>query len=152
LAKHFGSIERLQQATEAEISEIDEVGPVIAKSVFEFFQEENEMIGDLLRAMIGAVVPLNIWDRLPLNREIDRSAEDLPLREMTIVVTGTLEHFKRTEIEDVIECHGGRVSSSVSSRTSFVLVGKDPGSKLAKAEKLGVRIVDEQEFIVLIGQ
>ena len=75
----------------------------------------------------------------------------LPLQNMTIVVTGTLEHFKRTEIEEVIERHGGKASSSVSSKTTFVLVGAEPGSKLAKAQKLGVRIVHEAEFLSLIG-
>jgi DNA ligase (NAD+) len=71
---------------------------------------------------------------------------------MTIVVTGTLEHFKRNEIEEVIEKHGGHATSSVSSKTSFVLVGAEPGSKLAKAEKLGIRIVYEPEFLKMLGQ
>ena len=70
---------------------------------------------------------------------------------MTIVVTGTLERFKRTEIEEVIERYGGKASSSVSSKTAFVLVGAEPGSKLAKAKKLGVRIVQEPEFLDIIG-
>ncbi len=75
-----------------------------------------------------------------------------PLAGLTIVVTGSLEHFKRNEIEGVIEQYGGRASSSVSSKTSFVLVGADPGSKLAKAEKLGVRVVHEPEFLTILGE
>ena len=71
---------------------------------------------------------------------------------MSIVVTGTLQRFKRTEIEDVIERNGGKASSSVSSNTTFVLVGEKPGSKLDKAKKLGVRIVSESEFLEMIGQ
>jgi len=71
---------------------------------------------------------------------------------MSIVVTGTLQRFKRTEIEEVIERHGGKVSSSVSSKTTFVLLGESPGSKLDKAQKLGVRIVSEAEFLEMIGQ
>jgi len=62
-----------------------------------------------------------------------------------------LERFKRAEIEDVIECHGGRISSSVSSKTSFVLVGAEPGSKREKARSLGVRLMSEREFLELIG-
>ena len=151
LATHFGSFERLRAATETEIAGIDEVGPIIAKSVFEFFRHEEEMIRDLLSVLTTLPAPSKIGDRLPWNKETDRSAEDLPLRNMTIVVTGTLQRFKRTEIENVIECHGGKVSSSVSSKTSFVLVGESPGSKLDKAKKLGVRIVGEAEFIEMIG-
>jgi DNA ligase (NAD+) len=83
--------------------------------------------------------------------EISKYSEpDLPLQDMTIVVTGTLQRFKRTEIEEVIERYGGKSSSSVSSKTTFVLVGAEPGSKLDKAKKLGVRIVDEQEFLDMI--
>jgi DNA ligase (NAD+) len=70
---------------------------------------------------------------------------------MTIVITGTLETFKRTEIEEIIESHGGKVSSSVSSKTTFILVGAEPGSKLDKAKKLGVQIVHEPEFLKIIG-
>jgi DNA ligase (NAD+) len=146
LARHFGSVEKLRQASETEISDIDEIGPVIAKSVFEFFQREKEMI-DALSAVVC---------RLPLTVSSTQS-EDCGsdnrsvLHDMTIVVTGTLERFKRKEIEGVIEQHGGRVSSSVSSKTSFVLVGAEPGSKLDKAQKLGVRIADEQEFLEMIG-
>ena len=71
---------------------------------------------------------------------------------MFIVVTGTLQRFKRTEIEDVIAHYGGKASSSVSSKTTLMLVGESPGSKLDKAKKLGVRIVSEAEFLAMIGQ
>jgi len=147
LAKHFGSLDRLRQASETEISAIDEVGPIIAKSVFEFFHNEKEMLDDLSEVALqgqGIIAQGNALGSEP--------SPPLPLQNMTIVVTGTLERFKRTEIEDVIECHGGKVSSSVSSKTSFVLVGAEPGSKLDKAKKLGVRVVEESEFLGMIGQ
>ena len=188
LAKHFGSFDRLRQASETELAEIDEVGPIMAKSIFVFFNKEKEMIDDLVGAILepvgeavgnvvgnavgavvdaignavenatgDAVVPVAEATAAAADlftaRQTERkeSDTDVPLQGMTIVVTGTLERFKRTEIEGVIECYGGRVSSSVSSKTTFVLVGADPGSKLAKAEKLGVRIVGEQEFLEIIG-
>ena len=110
------------------------------------------MIDDLLGVMgslaMGTAEVVGLISPTP-SREGNNT--DLPLQDMTIVVTGTLERFKRTEIEEVIERHGGRTSSSVSSKTSFVLVGAEAGSKLAKAQKLGVRIVNEQEFLVMIG-
>jgi DNA ligase (NAD+) len=154
LAKHFGCLDRLQQATETEISEIDEVGPIMAKSVFEFFQNEKEMVDDLLDALSSHAEAQNYRGNCHVYPcvSILPSEKNNPLQGMTIVVTGTLEKFKRTEIEDVIERHGGNVSSSVSSKTTFVLVGTEPGSKLDKAKKLGVRIVHEPEFLEIIGR
>jgi DNA ligase (NAD+) len=140
LAKHFGSLDRLRSASEVEISEIDEVGPIIAKSVYNFFQEEDEMIGEFSACVLAASARLRA-----------EAAKSQALQDMTIVVTGTLQRFKRTEIEAVIERFGGKPSSSVSSKTTFVLVGAEPGSKLDKAKRLGVKIVDEQEFLDIIG-
>ena len=145
LAKHFGSLDQLRQASEAEIAEIDEVGPIIAKSVFDFFQTEKEMLDDL--SVVVCHLP-SAESRQPSAVSQGGSV----LHGMTIVVTGTLEHFKRTEIESAIEQNGGHASSSVSSKTAFVLVGKEPGSKLDKAKKLGVRIVYEPEFLEMIGR
>ena len=139
LAKHFGSLDRLRQASEAELSEIAEIGPIMAKSIFDFFDKEKEMVDDLVGTISSSPLP------------VGEGTVELPLQGMTIVVTGTLERFKRTEIESVIERYGGRVSSSVSSKTSFVLVGAEPGSKLSKAQSLGVRVVNEQEFLEMIG-
>jgi DNA ligase (NAD+) len=187
LAKHFGSLDRLRQASETELSEIDEVGPAIAKSVVDFFQREKEMFDDLLEAMelstnnrinppaLTGTPPQEgnhplpppqagnniLRSKIPPNsppvegghfaQQNDGVVSSLPLENMTIVITGTLERFKRTEIEEVIERYGGHASSSVSSKTAFVLVGAEPGSKLAKAKKLGVRIVYEPEFLEMIG-
>ena len=109
-----------------------------------------ESIGDTVGSLPTAIGDAALW-LVSGESESKQSDTDLPLQGMTIVVTGTLERFKRTEIEEVIECHGGRTSSSVSSKTSFVLVGAEPGSKLAKAQQLGVRIVEEQEFVEMIG-
>ena len=152
LAKHFGSLDRLRSATEAEIGEIDEIGPIIAKSVYEFFNKEKEMIDDLIGAavMTAGQLVVDVAGMTALEAATGAFTSQ-PLKDKTIVVNGTLERFKRNEIEGVIEKYGGRVSSSVSSKTSFVLVGAEPGSKLEKARSLGVRVMSEREFLELIG-
>jgi DNA ligase (NAD+) len=122
----------------------------MAKSIVDFFRNEKEMLDDLLTAM-GETAMSKTADKPKMNLLTGESDTALPLQGMTIVVTGTLEHFKRTDIEEVIERYGGHASSSVSSKTSFVLVGTEPGSKLDKAKKLGVRIVHEPEFLDMIG-
>ncbi len=162
LAKRFGSLPRLREATVDELSDVDEIGPIIAQSVYQYFRSEDgiETVDDLTSLGLAATVQVV---QEPVTKSGSRTLFDLdtvpeeadcpqPLAGQTIVVTGSLEHFKRDEIESVIEKLGGRPSSSVSSKTSFVLVGADPGSKLAKAEKLGVRIVHEAEFLEMIGQ
>ena len=150
LARHFGSLERLRSASEAEISEINEIGPIMAKSIVEFFSKEKEMLDDLLKAM-GETIMSKTVSKAETNQAAKKSDTALPLQGMTVVVTGTLERFKRTEIEEVIERYGGHASSSVSSKTAFVLSGAEPGGKLEKARKLGVRIVSEPEFLEMIG-
>ena len=143
LAEKFGTLDTLRTATITELSETDEVGPIIAENVFEYFRSENgaRTIDDLLS------LGLLSGQSTPQRQSVTVSQ---PLTGQTIVVTGTLQHFKRDEIESVIAKHGGRPASSVSSKTSFVLVGSNPGGKLAKAEKLGVRIVLEPEFREMI--
>ncbi|MDR3109465.1 MAG: NAD-dependent DNA ligase LigA [Planctomycetaceae bacterium] len=144
LVREFGSMQKLRDATVEELQATEDVGEVTAKSLYDFFHDDVSMktIEDL--ASQGVIMG---------NAEPNVTSEktgSMPLSGKTIVVTGTLEHFKRNEIEEVIEKHGGRASSSVSSKTSFVLVGEEPGSKLAKAEKLGVKIITEEEFEKMI--
>jgi DNA ligase (NAD+) len=176
LAKHFGSIEKLRSATEEELSNINEVGTIIAQNVFHFFRTETALIDDLIDQHVCRTSQSNdqkaedyntdsnidsknkkatLFDSISVSDNssaAQHSPQHLPFQDMTIVVTGILEHFKRNEIEEVLEKHGGRVSSSVSSKTTFVLVGAEPGSKLAKAEKLGIRIVYEPEFLEMLKQ
>lgn len=171
LARKFGDIDRLSGATVEELSAVDEIGPIIAESVFDFFRSEagRKTIDDLKSLGLFAAKN-NPADKTEKNAaktsqkslfdasEADgvpeeggcNEAQPKPLDGLTIVVTGTLKHFKRDEIEDVIERNGGRASSSVSKKTSFVLVGAEPGSKLTKARQLGVRIVREAEFIEIL--
>ncbi len=142
LAEHFGSMDRLMEASEEELAAIHEIGPVIAKSVYQFLHSKRgrKIIEDLRRQ--GVVM------ELPRQRRTRSQA----LAGKTIVVTGTLKNFTRDQIHQVIQEHGGRPASSVSRNTDFVLVGENPGSKLQKAQQLGIPTLSEEQFLALIGQ
>ena len=142
LARHFGSMDRLMQASREELAAIPEIGPVIAESVYQFLHSPRgrEIIEDLRRQGVLMEEPQ------------DQQPREKPLAGKTIVVTGTLKNFTRDEIKQVIEQYGGRAASSVSSKTDFVLVGEKPGSKLQKARQLGVPTLSEEEFLALIGR
>ncbi|GIW95665.1 MAG: DNA ligase [Pirellulaceae bacterium] len=141
LAEHFGSIERLMEASREELTAIPEVGPAIAESVYEFFHSQTGR--KIVHELASAGVKMTAARQTPPGG---------PLQGKTIVVTGTLEKYSRQEIEELIRQLGGRAASSVSSKTDFVLAGKDPGSKLEKARQLGVRVISESEFEAMIGR
>ena len=140
LASHFGSVEALMNADEASLTALDDIGEIVASSVTGFFKDEVSR-EHTLRLLAKGVSP--VWETV---------SSDGPLSGMTVVVTGTLSHYGRTEIEEVIRQNGGKATSSVSSKTSFVLVGENPGSKLDKANKLGVRVMYEDEFEQMINR
>jgi DNA ligase (NAD+) len=137
LASRFGSMDRLSSATVDDLVEVPEIGPVVAETVRRFFDEpqNQELIGRLR-------------DRgLTLEAAGGPTESVVPVfKGQTIVVTGTLGSWTRDEVRALIEARGGRVSSSVSKKTAFVLTGADPGSKLERARELGVRVVDEATF------
>ncbi len=141
LATQFGTMEKLREATEETLGEVHEIGPVIAHSVFEFLHSPygEQTLDDL--AALG------------VNMEATERAggASSKLAGKTLVVTGTLVHYKRDEIERLIVQHGGRASGSVSKKTDYVIAGADAGSKLAKAHQLGVPIITEEEFTALIN-
>jgi DNA ligase (NAD+) len=141
LAEHFGSMDRLMGASLEELSEVNEIGPVIAKSVYDYLHSEfgEATIEDL--------------KSLGVNMEAPRTAAaaaDGRLAGKTLVVTGTLSRYSRDEIEALIAQHGGRATSSVSKSTDYVVAGEKAGSKLAKAQELGVQVLSEDEFERLI--
>ena len=140
LADHFGSMQRLQQADVEEISQIHEIGEVIAQSVQEFLQGEfgRQAIADLQEVGVA------------MSAESRRSSLQ-SLAGKTLVVTGKLSHYTRDEIHDLIAAHGGRAASSVSTRTDYLVAGEDAGSKLTKARELGVPVISEAEFQRLVG-
>lgn len=141
LAAHFSGIDALGAATIEELTAVEDVGPVVAESlVFFFHQPENQT---LLRQLKEAGL------NFAAKKETKSGAR--PLGGKTFVLTGTLERFSRDEAKAAIERLGGVVTDSVSGKTTYLVVGKDPGSKLAKARKLGVPIIDEDEFTKLLS-
>ncbi|HZZ28918.1 MAG TPA: NAD-dependent DNA ligase LigA [Pirellulales bacterium] len=141
LAEHFGSMKELSAASEEELSEVNEIGPTIAHSVYEFLHNPfgRAAIDDLAEQGVNMTAP-------------KKSAATGPLAGKTLVVTGTLEKYSREEIEGLIEQLGGRAASSVSKKTDYLVAGEEAGSKLDKAKKLGVPILSEAEFNKLIKQ
>jgi DNA ligase (NAD+) len=141
LANHFGSIDALMDASVDQIEEIPGTGLVIAESVREFFAlPENRAIVEKLRA-----AGVNL-------REESGGAREGPLNGLTFVVTGRLERLSRNEAESLIKRNGGAVGSSVTRKTSYIVVGEEPGSKLAKAEQLDVKALDEDAFVELLRE
>jgi len=140
LANHFGSIEALKNAKEEEFTEIDQIGPILAKSIFEYFHNSNNL--KVIEKLIAAGV----------NTEQKKTKQSDKLVGKIFVVTGTLEKYSRSQIEQIIKENGGKVSSSVSKKTDYVLAGAEAGSKLNKANELGVKVIDEKEFLAMTGK
>jgi DNA ligase (NAD+) len=141
LANHFGSLEALQDANEAAIQEVQDVGPVVAAHVYTFFQQPHN------REVIQALRELGVhW---PAQKARAAPTEG-PLTGKTFVLTGTLESMSRDEAGDRITALGGKVTGSVSKKTSYVVAGSEAGSKLTKAQELGVEILDEAAFLTLL--
>ncbi len=140
LARRFRTIDALMNASEEEIDAIPSIGPEIASSVRAYFQNDSNK--QVIRRLQHAGVN-------PTTGEQAASAEQ-PLAGLKFVVTGRLRSFSRTQVEDMIKDLGGTVSSSVSRKTDYLLAGEDPGSKLADARELGVKVIGEDEFLALI--
>jgi DNA ligase (NAD+) len=140
LAEHFGSIDKLKVASEEELQQVEGIGPVVARSIHSFFKDKNNINIITKLRKLGVAFP-----------EAKHRATAGPLTGKTFVLTGTLKGFSRTEAQKLIENLGGKVTSSVSKNTDFVMVGADPGSKLDKARKLGVKTIDEAAFKKLLG-
>jgi DNA ligase (NAD+) len=142
LAEHFGSMDELQAASDEDLSNVEEVGPVIAESVYEFLHSKRgeQAVQKLREAGLDMTAPKKAAGKV-----------DGPLADKTLVVTGTLAKYKREEIEALIVQHGGRAGSSVSKKTDYLIAGEKAGSKLDKAKSLGVQVISEAEFDLLIG-
>ncbi|MBU3734928.1 MAG: NAD-dependent DNA ligase LigA [Candidatus Planktophila sp.] len=140
LAAGLGSVKAISEATASELADIDGVGQIIAESIVEWFDVSwhKEIIAKWEKA--GVCMVLQQSEALPQT-----------LAGLTFVVTGGLESFSRDGISETIAAHGGKASSSVSKKTDYVLVGSDPGSKLAKAQELGVPVIDEARFKELLA-
>jgi DNA ligase (NAD+) len=138
LARHFGDLEALEQASVEDLLEVADVGPVVAGHVHAFFQERHNR--DVLQALMAAgVTPV----------AMQSSSGDQPLAGENWVLTGTLS-MPRARAKGLLESLGARVTGSVSASTTVVLAGEAAGSKLRKAESLGIRVIDEAEFLDLL--
>ena len=140
LAAALGSVDAISKASAAQLADVDGVGQIIADSIVEWFSI------DWHREIISK------WDAAGV-RMINEPTQTLPqtLAGLTFVVTGGLESFSRDGISETITAHGGKAASAVSKKTDYVLVGSDPGSKLAKAQELGVPVIDEAKFKELLA-
>lgn len=141
LTKHFHNIETLKNATVEDLTAIFEIGEVIAKSVYQFFNDEREMI--IIDKLIGN--GLNFYSQEDLN-------SNKSFNNLTFVFTGELKAMTRTEAAQKVEMFGGKETKSVSKKTSFVVVGESPGSKYDKAVSLGVSIISEEEFLNMLKE
>jgi DNA ligase (NAD+) len=141
LAENFNSIDELSQATGDDLINISEVGPIVAESIVSFFQEGRTK--KAIRTLKDAGVNTK---KLKAKKVVKETA----IKGKTFVVTGTLKGYARKEMEDYIKSLGGKVSSSVSKKTAYLLCGESPGSKLDNAKKLGVKVLSEEEFEGLV--
>jgi len=139
LADHFGTLDKLMKAGIEEINNIENIGPVVSQSIVEFFKDKSN---------------LQFIEKLKKNGVsiYHEKAKSLKLSGKTFVLTGTLPTLSREEAKKKITGNGGKVASSVSSATSYVLAGENPGSKYDDAKKLGVKIISEEEFFKILTQ
>ena len=140
LAGEFPSLDSLKDATLEQLANVEGVGEIIAKTIYEFFRDENNL------KLIDELKDLGI------NPQAKAKAKSDILAGMTFVLTGTLQNMTRDEASEIIKSHGGKTSSSVSKKTSYVLAGENAGSKLDKALSLGVIILTEDDFLGMIKE
>ncbi len=139
LAKKFKSIDGLMSASLEDLIETDDVGDITAQSIYDFFKQEQTI------DLINKLKNVNVNMKLEEIKDLDNRFEA-----KTFVLTGTLEEYTRDEASKIIESYGGKTSSSVSKKTDYVLAGEEAGSKLTKAENLGIKIISEQDFKEMI--
>lgn len=141
LARQFGTLPKLMSATQEDLLQVREIGPEISASLTSFFSEERN------RAVIARLIERGLTIAPPTT---ENAAGSQSLAGKTFVFTGGLANYTRDQAKQLVEQQGGQVSSSVSKKTSFVVAGTDPGSKLDQARKLGVRVLTETEFTALV--
>jgi DNA ligase (NAD+) len=142
LAQRYGSMEKIMEAPFEELVNIPEIGPRIAGSIKEFFADPGN------RRLVEELAGLGLNMEAGLRADLDRPGA---FQGKTVVLTGGLKQFTRQEAQQLVERLGGRVSSSVSKKTDLVVAGEDPGSKYEKAVKLGIQVIDEEEFVRQAG-
>lgn len=138
ITNYYDSIDKLISAKKEDLEKIDEIGPKIAESVVSFFKNEKNL--DLIEDL----------KKYDIKMKKDTKSDQTFLEGKKFVFTGALENFTRTEASDLVRKYGGRVTSSISGETDYLVVGKNPGSKLDNAKKVGTTILDENEFLNLL--
>jgi len=138
LAKYYNTLQKIEKASKEELEVVEDIGPKVAESIFEYFADEEnlELIEKLLKAGV------EIREDGKVSRKLDG---------LSFVLTGSLGKFSREEAKELIRKSGGQMHSSVTKNTDYVIAGENPGSKLEKAEELGVKIIEEKEFLDLVG-
>ena len=141
LAKHFCDLEKIETATEEELQEVSDVGPIVASHIVQFFKQKHnrKVIEKLLQAGIT-------WPK-----EKPPEKEQRLLEGKTFVLTGTLTTMKRDDAKMQLQALGAKVAGSVSAKTSYVVAGAEAGSKLTKAQDLGLPILDEDQLVALLA-
>jgi DNA ligase (NAD+) len=139
LAEEFGSIDALIAATEEELTRVNDIGPKVAATVLEFFSNQRNL--DLVERLRG----------YGLTFTAERKVRGTALSGLTFVLTGTLPTLTREDAKERIEAAGGKVSGSVSKKTDYVVAGEEAGSKLEKAQSLGVEVVDEAGLLAMLA-
>ena len=144
LARHFGALDAVMDATEEQLTEVADVGPIVAKSLRTFFEQPHnrEVVAQLRACGVR-------WEESEAGRPA--AAPPRPLAGKTFVITGTLPSLSRDEAKDKVEAAGGKVAGSVSKKTDFVVAGAEAGSKLLKAQELGVVVIDEAALLALLA-
>jgi DNA ligase (NAD+) len=143
LTRHYSDLEALSKASVEELEEIEGVGPNIAEAIVDWFARpaNQNLLKKLKAAGVWPVAEIEVRDQSPGS-----------LADLSFVVTGTLANFTRQEIKEFIQSNGGKVVGSVSKKTDYLVVGENPGSKLDKAQELGLKIINEDELRTLVGQ
>lgn len=142
----YENVEAVATASQDQLEQVEDIGPVVAASIVRYFARED------IRQLLVELRELGVnLDCLPADRPVAAPA-DSPLTGKTVVVTGTLESMSRKDAEAAVEAAGGKASGSVSAKTDLLVAGENAGSKLAKAQSLGVEVIDEAAFLALLGQ
>jgi DNA ligase (NAD+) len=142
LARHFGNIDAFVAASVEDLMEVPDVGPIVAESIAKFMSQPHN------REVIA-----QLDSSLRLKRSVPtRPAKDGPFAGKIVVLTGTLSAMTRDDAKDRIESGGGKVTGSVSKKTDYVVAGEEAGSKLDRARELGLKVLDEKQFLKLLGE
>lgn len=141
LANHFLTLAALKQADEAELQQVDDVGEVVAKNIVNFFKEAHNL------AVVHELEQIMSWPDI-----IPKSVDEQPLIGKTFVITGTLNQMSRSEAKSALQALGAKVSGSVSAKTDYLIAGEKAGSKLTKAQDLGIEILTEDELLTLLAK